>query len=143
MAQGPKILEHSGIVIDSQLVEAIKNSNLFSQPASSLGHSSQVPGAMLRLGPDLGPDIGEDPLEEEGDFNGHIGSSARGYIEVHGDFGFGDQNGGGTSLLDFAKAFELMIANSSFFKREEHLVMCQRVVQGLQGYPERYPHDTA
>nr|XP_016503791.1 PREDICTED: craniofacial development protein 2-like [Nicotiana tabacum] len=57
------------------------------------------------------------------DFNGHIGSTADGYGEVHGGFGYGDKNGGGTSQLDFAKAFELVIANSSFSKREEHLVV--------------------
>jgi len=57
-----------------------------------------------------------------GDFNGHIGAAAGSYGEVHGGFGFGDRNGGGTSLLDFAKAFELVIANSTFPKREEHLV---------------------
>ncbi|XP_070013701.1 uncharacterized protein [Nicotiana sylvestris] len=63
-----------------------------------------------------------------GDFNGHIGSSAGSYTEAHGGFGFGEQNGGGTSLLDFAKAFELLIANSSFLKREEHLVTFQSSV---------------
>ncbi|XP_019258843.1 PREDICTED: craniofacial development protein 2-like [Nicotiana attenuata] len=47
------------------------------------------------------------------------------YGEMHGGFGFGDRKGGGTSLLDFAKAFELVIANSSFQKREEHLVTFQ------------------
>nr|XP_016437949.1 PREDICTED: craniofacial development protein 2-like [Nicotiana tabacum] len=57
-----------------------------------------------------------------GDFNGHIGSSAVGYTEVHGGYGVGERNGGGTSLLDFAKAFDLVIANSSFLKRDEHLV---------------------
>nr|XP_009799050.1 PREDICTED: uncharacterized protein LOC104245182 [Nicotiana sylvestris] len=56
----------------------------------------------------------------EGDFNGHIGSIAGGYGEVHGGFDFGDMNARGTSLLDFAKAFELVIANSSFSKRKEH-----------------------
>nr|XP_009777392.1 PREDICTED: uncharacterized protein LOC104226971 [Nicotiana sylvestris] len=43
-----------------------------------------------------------------GDFNGHIGSAAGGYTEVYNDFGFGERNGRGTSLLDFAKAFEQM-----------------------------------
>ncbi|XP_019262010.1 PREDICTED: uncharacterized protein LOC109239872 [Nicotiana attenuata] len=57
-----------------------------------------------------------------GDFNGHIGATAGGYGEVHGGFGLGVRNGGGTSLLDFARAFELLIANSSFPKRDEHLV---------------------
>ncbi|XP_009798634.1 uncharacterized protein [Nicotiana sylvestris] len=53
------------------------------------------------------------------------GSAAGGYGEVHGGFGLGVRNGVGTSLLDFAKAFELVIANSSFLKKEEHLVTFQ------------------
>ncbi|XP_075088168.1 uncharacterized protein LOC142170218 [Nicotiana tabacum] len=57
-----------------------------------------------------------------GDFNGHIGASSRGYDDVHGGYGFGDRNEGGNSLLEFARAFDLVIANSSFPKREEHLV---------------------
>nr|XP_033508274.1 uncharacterized protein LOC117273268 [Nicotiana tomentosiformis] len=77
------------------------------------------------------------PLAEKlfvgGDFNGHIGSSAAdGYGEVHGGFGFGDRNGGGISLLDFARAFELVIANSSFPKREEHLVTFRSTVAKTQ-----------
>ncbi|XP_019224635.1 PREDICTED: uncharacterized protein LOC109206279 [Nicotiana attenuata] len=66
-----------------------------------------------------------------GDFNGHIGSSAGGYGEVHGGFGFGDRNGGGTSLLDFARAFELVIVNSMFPKREKHLVTFRSMVANL------------
>ncbi|XP_070014631.1 uncharacterized protein LOC142174639 [Nicotiana tabacum] len=57
-----------------------------------------------------------------GDFNGHIGASARGYDDVHVAYGFGNMNEGSNSLLDFARAFDLVIANSSFPKREEHLV---------------------
>ncbi|XP_070029241.1 uncharacterized protein [Nicotiana sylvestris] len=67
-----------------------------------------------------------------GDFNGHIGSAAGGYYKVHGSFGFGERNGGGTSLLDFAKAFELVIANSCFLKQEEHLVTFQSSVAKTQ-----------
>ncbi|XP_070007600.1 uncharacterized protein [Nicotiana sylvestris] len=67
-----------------------------------------------------------------GDFNGHIGSSANGYTEVHGGFGFREQNGGGTSLLDFSKTFDLVNANSSFLKREEHLVTYQSSVAKTQ-----------
>ncbi|XP_070006223.1 uncharacterized protein [Nicotiana sylvestris] len=40
---------------------------------------------------------------------------------MHGGFSFGVKNGGGTSQLDFAKAFDLVITNSSFPKKEEHL----------------------
>ncbi|XP_075080919.1 uncharacterized protein LOC107798709 [Nicotiana tabacum] len=63
-----------------------------------------------------------------GDFNGHIGVTSGGYDDVHGGFGFGVRNGGSTSLLDFAKAFDLVIANSSFPKKEEHLVTFQNSV---------------
>ncbi|XP_009784897.1 uncharacterized protein [Nicotiana sylvestris] len=68
----------------------------------------------------------------EGDFNGHIGSTVCGYDEVHEGFSFGERNGGGTSLLDFTKAFGLVIANSSFPKREEHLVTFQNALAQTQ-----------
>ncbi|KAF3661489.1 putative BRCT domain-containing protein-like isoform X1 [Capsicum annuum] len=57
-----------------------------------------------------------------GDFNGHIGASPVGYGEVRGGFGFGDRNDAGVALLDFARAFELVVGNSCFPKKEEHLV---------------------
>nr|XP_016466890.1 PREDICTED: uncharacterized protein LOC107789567 [Nicotiana tabacum] len=57
-----------------------------------------------------------------GDFNDHIGAKSRVYDDVHGGFGYRDRNGGGTSLLDIARAFDFVIANSSFLKKVEHLV---------------------
>ncbi|XP_070020671.1 uncharacterized protein [Nicotiana sylvestris] len=66
------------------------------------------------------------------DFNGHIGSSVGCYTEVHGGFGFGERNRGGISLLDFSKAFDLVIANSSFPEREEYLVTYQSSVEKTQ-----------
>ncbi|XP_059306265.1 uncharacterized protein LOC132057663 [Lycium ferocissimum] len=57
-----------------------------------------------------------------GDFNGHIGSTSGGYDDELGGFGFGVKNRSRVSLLDFAKAFGLVVANSSFPKREQHLV---------------------
>ncbi|XP_019261763.1 PREDICTED: uncharacterized protein LOC109239630 [Nicotiana attenuata] len=48
-----------------------------------------------------------------GDFNGHIGATFGAYDDVHGGFGFGDRNGGGTSLLDFARAFDLCIRKAA------------------------------
>ncbi|KAG5589991.1 hypothetical protein H5410_040505 [Solanum commersonii] len=67
-----------------------------------------------------------------GDFNGHIGATSNGFDDVHGGFGFGERNGGGTSLLDFAKAFELVIANSCFLKKENHLVTFRSSVAKTQ-----------
>ncbi|XP_016562802.1 uncharacterized protein LOC107861897 [Capsicum annuum] len=57
-----------------------------------------------------------------GDFNGHIGSLPIGYADVHGGFGFGVRNDKGAALLDFAKAFGLVVVNSSFSKKKKHLV---------------------
>nr|XP_009594839.1 uncharacterized protein LOC104091257 [Nicotiana tomentosiformis] len=67
-----------------------------------------------------------------GDFSGHIGTSSGAYDDVHGDFNFGDRNGGGASLLECAKAFDLVIANSCFPKKEEHLVTFQSTVTKTQ-----------
>ncbi|XP_070009540.1 uncharacterized protein [Nicotiana sylvestris] len=67
-----------------------------------------------------------------GDFNGHIGATYERYNDVHGDFGFGDRNEGGTPLLDFARAFDLVIANSSFPKKREHLVTFRSSVAKTQ-----------
>lgn len=63
-----------------------------------------------------------------GNFNRHIETSVGGYDEVYGGFGFKDRNRGGTTLLDFAKVFELVIENSCFLKRDEHLVTFQSIV---------------
>ncbi|XP_070050871.1 uncharacterized protein [Nicotiana tomentosiformis] len=62
-----------------------------------------------------------DKLFIGGDFNGHIGAM-RGMTMYMVALVFGDRIGGGTSLLDFARVFDLMIANSSFPKKMEHLV---------------------
>nr|XP_009795535.1 PREDICTED: craniofacial development protein 2-like [Nicotiana sylvestris] len=66
------------------------------------------------------------PLTEKlfigGDFNGHIGESARGCDYVHSGFGFRGRKEAGISLLEFSKVFDLVIANTCFQKREDHLV---------------------
>ncbi|XP_070004187.1 uncharacterized protein LOC142163481 [Nicotiana tabacum] len=51
---------------------------------------------------------------------------------MHGGFGFGVRNEGGTSLLDFSKAFDLVLANSCFYKREDHLVTFRSKVAWTQ-----------
>nr|XP_009586913.1 uncharacterized protein LOC104084695 [Nicotiana tomentosiformis] len=52
-----------------------------------------------------------------GDTNGYIMMTSGGYDSVHDGFSFGDRNGGGTSLLDCVKAFDLVITNSYFSKK--------------------------
>ena len=57
-----------------------------------------------------------------GDLNGHVGSTSVGFEVAHGGFGYGSRNQEGEDILDFATAFDLMIANTFFRKRESHLV---------------------
>ena len=75
---------------------------------------------------------GTEKIFIRGDFNGHIGATTSGFEDVHGGFGFGERNDSGTSLLDFAKAFELVIANSCFPKRENHLITFRSTVAKTQ-----------
>ena len=52
-----------------------------------------------------------------GDLNGHVG-----FEVVHGSFGYGSRNQEGEEVLDFAIAFDLMITNTFFHKRQSHLM---------------------
>ncbi|XP_071687064.1 uncharacterized protein [Rutidosis leptorrhynchoides] len=56
-----------------------------------------------------------------GDLNGHIGTDVEGYDGVHGGFGFGVRNEEGRSILEFAVAHDLVVANSFFKKTEAQL----------------------
>ncbi|XP_071729194.1 uncharacterized protein [Rutidosis leptorrhynchoides] len=56
-----------------------------------------------------------------GDLNGHIGVEAEGYEGAHGGFGFGPRNEEGRSIVEFAIAHELVVANSFFKKRDAQL----------------------
>ena len=57
-----------------------------------------------------------------GDFIGHIGKETYNYSLVHGGFGHGVRNESGENLLKFALAKELLITNSIFRKKDEHLI---------------------
>jgi hypothetical protein len=66
------------------------------------------------------------PISEKlfigGDLNGHVGATNVGYERVHGGFGYGSRNEGGKDVLNFALAYDLLLANTLFRKRESHLV---------------------
>ncbi|XP_071712604.1 uncharacterized protein [Rutidosis leptorrhynchoides] len=51
----------------------------------------------------------------------HIGAEAEGYEGAYGGFGFGPRNEEGCSILDFAIAHEMVVANSFFKKRDAQL----------------------
>ena len=52
-----------------------------------------------------------------GDLNGHVDTTSAGFETVYGGFGYGSRNQEGEEVLDFAVAFDLMIANIFFKKR--------------------------
>ncbi|XP_071727660.1 uncharacterized protein [Rutidosis leptorrhynchoides] len=56
-----------------------------------------------------------------GDLNGHIGTDFEGYAGAHGGFGFGIRNEEGISILEFAVAHDLAVANSFFKKTDAQL----------------------
>ncbi|XP_071720749.1 uncharacterized protein [Rutidosis leptorrhynchoides] len=56
-----------------------------------------------------------------GDLNGHIGTCLDGYAGVHGGFRYRVRNEEGRSILEFAVAHDLVVANSFFRKTEAQL----------------------
>ena len=56
-----------------------------------------------------------------GDFNGHIRKAALGYEGIHGGYGFGKCSIDGERILEFAVANNLVVGNSKFVKKDNHL----------------------
>jgi hypothetical protein len=63
-----------------------------------------------------------DKLFIGGDLNGHVDSTRVGFDGVHGGFGYGSRNQEGEGVLNFALAYDLIVANALFRKRVSHLV---------------------
>ena len=97
--------------------------NVVSVYAPQIGLSDEV---KKRFWEDLDLFVQDVPRSEKifigGDFNGHFGGNSGGYEAVHGGFGFGERNSGGVAVLDFAIAYDLLVVNSLFKKKEDHLV---------------------
>ena len=58
-----------------------------------------------------------------GDLNGHVGKGKDEYERVHGGYGYGTLNNEGKTMLDFSVAYDLVICNTWFKKRDEHLII--------------------
>ena len=56
-----------------------------------------------------------------GDFNGHIGVDSDRYDAAHGGYSYEERNNG-VFILNFAVAYDLLVVNSYFKKKEDHLV---------------------
>jgi hypothetical protein len=57
-----------------------------------------------------------------GDLNGHVGSNRVGFDGVHGGFRYGSRKQEGEGILNFALAYDLIVANTRFRKIVSHLV---------------------
>jgi hypothetical protein len=57
-----------------------------------------------------------------GDLNGYVGSIRVGFDGVHGGFRYASRNQEGEGILNFALAYDLIVANSLFRRRVSHLV---------------------
>ena len=70
--------------------------------------------------------VGTVPVSEKlligGDLNGHVGATNVGFEWVHGGVGYGSRSQEGEDVLNFALAYDLLIANILFRKRESYLV---------------------
>ncbi|KAF3650939.1 hypothetical protein FXO38_16880, partial [Capsicum annuum] len=55
-----------------------------------------------------------------------------GFGNVHGGFGFGERNEEGATLLDFARTFGLVVVNSGFPKKEDHLITFRSAIAKTQ-----------
>jgi hypothetical protein len=56
------------------------------------------------------------------DLNGYVGSTRVGFDGVHGGFRYGSRNQEGKCILNFALAYDLIVANTLFIKRVSHLI---------------------
>jgi hypothetical protein len=57
-----------------------------------------------------------------GDLNGHVGRARWRFKRVQEGFGYYEQNQEGEKILNFAVAYELMVANTFFTKKKSHLI---------------------
>jgi hypothetical protein len=57
-----------------------------------------------------------------GDLNGRVGTIRGGFERVHEGFGYGEQNQEEEDILNFAIAYNIMVANTFFRKKKSHLI---------------------
>jgi hypothetical protein len=97
--------------------------NVISAYAPQLGLSDDV---KRRFWEDLENMVRVVPSSEKlfigGDLNGHVGTVRGGFERVHGGFGYGERNQEREDILNFAIAYDLMVANTFFRKKKSHLI---------------------
>jgi hypothetical protein len=96
--------------------------NVISAYAPQVGLSDDV---KRRFWEDLNDMVRGVPSGEKlfiGGLNGHVDTVRGGFEMVHGGFGYVEQNQEGENILNFAIAYDLMVANTFFRKKKSHLI---------------------
>ncbi|XP_051212163.2 uncharacterized protein [Lolium perenne] len=107
--------------------------NVISAYAPQVGHNESTKREFWEGLEDL---VRRVPIGEKlfigGDLNGHVGTSNTGFERVHGGFGYGIRNQEGEDILSFALAYDMIVANTLFRKRESHLVTFSSGLHSIQ-----------
>ena len=121
-----KILEIKRIsdrIMTMKLVSGNTMLNIISVYAHQVGCSQQEKDQFYE---NLESEMRRIPLHEEliigGDLNGHVGKDRSNFEREHGGHGYGQQNPEGESILRFAQAYNLVVVNTYFQKKDEHLI---------------------
>jgi hypothetical protein len=97
--------------------------NVFNTYAPQVGHNENIKREFREIPEDLVRSV---PSGEElfigGDFNGHVGTSNIVFEGAHGGFRYGIRNQEGEDFLSFTLAYDVIVANTLFKKRESHMV---------------------
>ena len=74
---------------------------------------------------DLEEEIEKVPADERcivgGDLNGHVGQNNHVIGRIHGGYGYDERNAEGERIVDFAVSSDMVLTNTFFTKRREHL----------------------
>jgi hypothetical protein len=92
--------------------------NVISEYAPQIGLSDDVKRRFWEDLEDMIRVSSSEKLFIGGDLNGHVGTVRGGFERVHKGFGYGEQNQEGEDILNFAIAYDLMIANIFFRKKK-------------------------
>jgi hypothetical protein len=90
--------------------------NVISAYAPQIGLNESV---KMQFWEELNALVNSMPISEKlfigGDLNGYVGSTRVGFEGVYGGFGYGSRNQG-EGILNFALAYDLIVANTLFRK---------------------------
>jgi hypothetical protein len=117
------IKRHGDMIILVKLLVGDLVFNVISAYAPQIGLNKSV---KMQFWEELDALVSSVPISEKlfigGDLNGHVGSTRVGFDGVHRGFGYESRNQEGEGILNFALAYDLIVANTLFRKRVSHLV---------------------